>query len=86
MPDIHDCTKRDFLVYVDGFGVYINVLFARKHNIRQGQSVSKSLLNQHYAEVPPMDATTSHIWLSEDQIERSDETFEMHKSTWGRTQ
>ena len=81
MHDCHDVTKRDFLVYLDGFGMYINVLFARRHGIRQGQSITKFLINKHYEDVPPMEATTSHIWLSEDQLAKSEEIFQSHKTT-----
>ena len=81
MNRTHDITKRDFLVYVDGFGVYINVLFAERHKIRDGSSIGKSFMDLHHKEVPPMDCTSSHIWLSDEQKEQGDEYFGLNPYT-----
>ena len=81
MVRIHDITKRDFLVYVNGMGVYINVLFAERHGIREGSSIGRFTMKLHYKEVPPMDCTSSHIWLSDEQKEQGDEYFNLNPYT-----
>lgn len=81
MNRTHNITKRDFLVYVEGFGVYINVLFAERHKIREGSSIGRFTINLHRKEVPPMDCTSSHIWLSDEQKDQGEKYFGLNPYT-----
>ena len=65
----HDVTKRDFLVFIDGMGVYFNILFARRHGIVEGSHVSRKFSDLHFEEVPPMESVTHHIWRVEEDTD-----------------
>jgi hypothetical protein len=75
MGRIHDVTKRDFLVYVNGFGVYINVLFAERHKIKEGTEVHKDFMDLHIEEVPPMESVSHYIWRDENTPDLTGEEF-----------
>lgn len=57
--------KNKHLVFRDGFGVYINHLFAERHNIPWGADIDRSVMDRHSQEVPPFPSETAHIWRDE---------------------
>ena len=73
----HDISIRDFLVYVEEQGVYINVLFAERHKIRKGSSIEPSMMELHKRTIPEMDSDSSDIWLNDEQKAKQNEKYKL---------
>ena len=60
----HKVSIRDFLVYVAGQPVYINVLFAERNNIKEGSTIEKWMMDYHNRTVPEdMESDSSDYFM-----------------------
>ena len=65
----HQVYVRDFLVYVDGNPVYINVLFAERNQIKEGSKMPRYLLEHHNRTIPEdMESDDSDYFMTGTKI------------------